>query len=202
MSRYRDQVVKEVRDCKSACKTMGQPYRPKMPPSSSTVDDAGAGRMQWCHAMRGVADCHNDPGHKSLACKRSKSATASTVTRLQKSSSASPPAVSTANNGLVLPLRMPPNNASQPIRQINQLCRAGLHPIYIHKPTFGKIPGYLQQRIRAMASEEERQRKEEIRNQILCQYVPSGERTAVLEVYYNAPQTLLLYASYIMANGS
>lgn len=186
-SRYRDQVLKEVRDCKSACKTMGFPYRQTKPPSSrpqlmmsgSNGDDGG---NEWCNEIKCV-DSQNDPGHNS-AYKRSKSARSPIFDPVVCGAAAAKKStgVTTAIDAIALPLRMPPRNASKQFIQINQLCRAGLQPIYIHKPTFGKIPIYLRQRSLEANSEEERQRSEEIRGQILCQYVPSGERTAVLEV--------------------
>lgn len=87
------------------------------------------------------------------------------------------------NQCIALPLRPPACDTTRRMMNINQLCRAGLQPIYIYKPTFGKLPSYLKQRMMEAATEEDRQRAEQIRGQLLCQYVPGGERTAVLEVF-------------------
>lgn len=161
MSRYREQVLDEVRKCKSACRTMGPPNQSRDPPSP----------LSSCsHTRKELKEAECNQCGDKIICSGSRAG------HHEKS-------VESIVNTIGLPLKISPQNVSQPIKQINQLCRHGLFPFYVHKPAFGQVPVYLQRRIRQAANEEERKRNEEIRKQILCQYIPNNERNAVLEVY-------------------
>lgn len=154
-------MVKEVRDSKSACKTMGYPEVQKGP---SRWRCASAGHIDP------IKSSANDGGNR-LTVERSKSAGPSRCTENLGQSEL-----------VALPARILPRQASAHTVHVNQLSRAGLQPVYIYQSKYGKVPAYLAKRMKKAAAEDERRRAEEIRNQMMCQYVPREERAKVLEV--------------------
>ena len=154
-------MVKEVRDSKSACKTMGYPEVQRPPPRWRCASARQDAPVKTAYNGVGSRD-------KSLG---------------ERSKSAGPSIPDLGQTELVaLPARILPRRASAHTVHVNQLCRAGLQPVYIHQPKFGKVPTYLEKRMKEAAEEEEKRRAEEIRGQMVCQYVRCDERAKVLEV--------------------
>lgn len=160
-------MVKEVRDCKSACKTMGYARKQRPPPTGTRVSNE-------IYHQSDAQQQFKDNGHKS-SYKHSIGTGLSVNDR-----------VNNANEIIPLPVPKLSRSAKAKINvdlaHLYELCLAGLQPAYIHKPSYGKTPAYLKERMKELVASEERQRTEEIRSQILCQYVPADERTEVLEV--------------------
>lgn len=62
----------------------------------------------------------------------------------------------------------------------HELKTSGLTPVYVKRPTFGRVPKYLKKRIKELQMDEEIARQKEINQQPLCRYVTQNERDDVL----------------------